>query len=87
MKETIRELNKLMTDLDKDLMMPCKQNAKYLPQTSQNELLLCINEFIPQEIVNKVKNGNPFFGLSADDVTDISSLEPQRRIQDPMKYL
>ena len=47
MKETIRELNKLMTDLDKDFIMPCKQNAKYLPWTSQNELLLCIKEFIP----------------------------------------
>ena len=66
MKETIRELNKLMTDLDKDFIMPCKQNAKYLPWTSQNELLLCIKEFIPQEIVNKVKSDNPFFGLSAD---------------------
>lgn len=80
MKETIRELNKLMTDLDKDFIMPSKQNAKYLPWTSQNELLLCIKEFIPQEIVNKVKSDNPFFGLSADDITDISSLEPQKCI-------
>ena len=48
-----------------------------MTKTSQNELLLCIKEYIKQEIVNDIKNqkDGPFFGLSADEVADISNWE------------
>ena len=71
-----------MVILDKDLenfIMTCKQNAMNLSKTSQNELLLCIKEYIQQEIVNVMKNEKDFFvyffGLSTDEVTDISNWE------------
>ena len=61
-----RVLIRLMADLDKYLenfIMTCKRNATYLSKTSQNELLLCIKEYIQQEIVNDIKNqkDGPFF--------------------------
>ena len=62
-----------------NFIMTCKQNAMNLSKTSQNELLLCIKEYIQQEIVNVIKNEKDFFvyvfGLSADEVTDISNQE------------
>ena len=72
-EENFREL---MADLAKDLenlIMTCKRNATYLSKTSQNELLLCIKKYIQQEIVNNIKSQkrSHFFGLSADDVTDV----------------
>ena len=75
-----RELVTLMADLDKDLknfVMTCKQNATYLSKSSQNELLLCIKEYIQQEIVIDIKNQNDshFFRLSANKVTDIFNWE------------
>ena len=48
-----------MTDLDKDLenfIMMCKRNTTYLSKTFQNELFLCIKEYIQQVIVNDIKN-------------------------------
>ena len=71
-----------MVILDKDLenfIMTYKQNAMNLSNTSQNELLLYIKEYIQQEIVNVIKNEKDFFvyffDLSADEVTDISNWE------------
>ena len=67
-----------MPDLDKGLenvIMTCERSATYLSKSSQNELLLCIKEYIQQEIVNDIENqkDGPFFGLSADEVTDVSN--------------
>ena len=44
---------------------------------SQNDLLACIKEYIQQEIVKEIKRQNegPYFGLSADEVTDVPNWE------------
>ena len=33
----------------------CARNAKYTSKTAQNELLLCIKEYIQRQIVNEIK--------------------------------
>ena len=69
-----------MSELDnnlKEYILSAKRNATYLSKTTQNDLLLCIKEYIQQEIVKEIKNQSegPFFGLSADEVTDVSNWE------------
>ena len=58
-------------------MLSSKRNATYLSKTSQNDLLACIKEYIQQETVKEIKRQNegPYFGLSADEVTNVSNWE------------
>ena len=55
----------------------CLKTATYISKTTQNELLLCIKDFIQSKIVNEVKNQSigPLYGIMADEVTDTSNKE------------
>ena len=46
-------------------------------KTTQNDLLSCIKDFVQSEIVNDIQSqtGWPFFGVSADKVTDLLNWE------------
>ena len=48
-----------------------------LSKTTENDLLSHIKDFIQSEIVNDIQNQTegPFFGISADEVTDVSNWE------------
>ena len=75
-----KELIMLMSEFDKTLkyrIESCARNATYLSKTIQNDLLSCIKDFIRSEIVNDIQNQTeePFFGISADEVTDVSNWE------------
>ena len=75
-----KELIMLMSEFDKtlkDRIESCARNATYLSKTTQNDLLSCIKDFIQSEIVNDIQNQTegPFFGISADEVTDVSNWE------------
>ena len=50
-----------------------------LSKTTENDLLSHIKDFIQSEIVNDIQNQTegPFFGISADEVTDVSNWEQQ----------
>ena len=51
--------------------------ATSISKTTQNELLLCIKDFIQLKIVNEVKNHSigPLYGIMVDEVTDTSNKE------------
>ena len=71
-----KELIMLMSEFDKtlkDRIESCARNATYLSKTTQNDLLSCIKDFIQSEIVKDFQNQTeePFFGISADEVTDV----------------
>lgn len=53
------------------------RNASYVSKSSQNELLLCIKQFIQGKIVDEVKSQSfgPFYGFQCDEVTDASNWE------------
>mgnify|MGYP000751363744 FL=1 len=55
----------------------CAKNARYTSKTAQNELLLCIKEYIQSLIVNEIKSQafGPFYGYQCDEVTDSSNWE------------
>ena len=55
----------------------CSKPATYISKTTQNELLLCIKNFIQSKILNEVKNQSigPLYGIMADEVTDTSNKE------------
>ena len=55
----------------------CSKTATYLSKTTQNELLLCIKDFIQSKIVDEVKNQSigPLYGIMADEVTDTCNKE------------
>ena len=55
----------------------CSKTATYISKATQNELLLCIKDFIQSNIVNEVKNQSivPLYGIMADEVTDTSNKE------------
>ena len=77
-----KEFIMLMSKFDKtlkDRIESCARNATYLSKTTQNDLLSCIKDFIQSEIVNDIQNQTegPFFGISADEVTDVSNWEQQ----------
>jgi hypothetical protein len=55
-------------------MEKCNKNASYISKTSQNELLDCVKEFIQREIIQDVKQFS-FYGIEADEVTDIANWE------------
>lgn len=66
------------TDLDRHLKT-CSKRATYLSKTIQNELLQCIREVIQAEIVHDIQSQSndisSFYGIQADEVTDISNWE------------
>ena len=53
----------------------CSKRSTYTSKTTQNELLTCIEEVIQKDIVAEVlaqsDKTQPFFGVHADEVTDI----------------
>jgi hypothetical protein len=55
----------------------CAKNATYTSKTTQNELLLCIKEFMQDAIVKEVKGQNfgHYYGIQCDEVTDASNWE------------
>ena len=74
------ELIFLMCELDnnfKESILSSKRNANYLSKATQNDLLLCIKEYIQHEIAKEIKNHpeRPFYGLSADAVIDVLNWE------------
>ena len=54
-----------------------KKNASYISKTAQNDLLDCIKDHIQYKIVNEIMSQEmgPFYGISADEVTDVSNWE------------
>ncbi len=55
----------------------CKKNATYTSKTSQNELLLCIKEYLQRYIIQDVKAQDigPYYSYQCDEVTDSSNWE------------
>ena len=57
----------------------CSKRFTYTSKTTQNELLYCIGEIFQREIVAEVHSHSDttqaFFGIQADEVTDISNWE------------
>ena len=53
----------------------CSKRSTYTSKTTQNELLSCIGEIIQKEIVAEVHSQSDatqcFFGIQADEVTDV----------------
>ena len=65
---------------DKDLenhLLSSKKNASYISNTCQNDLLICIKEYIQSAIISQIKQQDfgPLYGLQADEVTDTSNWE------------
>lgn len=79
-KGNFRELLSLMCVTDEHLRTHLEKslrNATYISKTTQNKLLGCIGDFIRDEIVREVKEqeSGPFYGISADEVTDCANWE------------
>ena len=55
-------------------MSSCPKNATYLSKTSQNDLLECMGQYIQSQIIADVKQSK-YYGIMADEVTDISGWE------------
>jgi len=55
----------------------CARNATYTSSISQNDLILCIKEYLQSEIVQELKAQaiGPYFGIQCDEVTDSSNWE------------
>ena len=68
----------MMCETDEHLrshLETCQRNASYISKTTQNNLLACILDFMQEKIIEEVKAGGGYFGLSADEVTDSSNWE------------
>ena len=66
-----------MSELDnnfKESILSSKRDSNCLSKTTQNDLLLCIKEYIQHEIVKEIKN-QPVYSLSADEVAGVSNWE------------
>ena len=55
----------------------CAKNATYTSKTTQNDLLLCVKQFIQTKLINEVKNQaiGAYYGFQCDEVTDSSNWE------------
>jgi len=55
----------------------CARNASYTSKVTQNDLLVCVKEFIQRHIVNEINKQSigPYFGFQCDEVTDSSNWE------------
>ena len=68
---------------DEDLkshLETCAKNARYISKTSQNELIVCMKEYIQEQIINDIQNqssefGSSFYAVEADEVRDVSNVE------------
>ena len=62
--------------LENHLCMGSK-NATYLSKTAQNELLVCIKDYIQEMIVEQIKSQTigPHYAIMADEVTDAGNWE------------
>ncbi|KAL5012536.1 hypothetical protein ScPMuIL_011087 [Solemya velum] len=75
-----KELLRLMSETDDQLrahLTTCNRNESYISRTTQNQLLDCIREYIGGVTVEEIKGqpDDPYYGLSADEVTDCSNWE------------
>ena len=54
-----------------------KRNATYDSKTSQNDLLLCMKQYIQNVIIGAVKSQQfgPYYGIVCDEVSDLSNWE------------
>ena len=59
----------------KEHLEACGRNATYVSKTSQNELSECIKVNIQNVIVQQIKDSGGFYGIQADEVTDVSNWE------------
>ncbi|XP_062592729.1 52 kDa repressor of the inhibitor of the protein kinase-like [Saccostrea cucullata] len=77
LKELLKLCCHLGEDELKDHLQSCAKNAKYSSKTTQNELLDSVKIYLQREIVNRVKHQkyNDFFGIQADEVSDVSNKE------------
>ena len=75
-KATLRLLSGENDNL-REHLETCQKNASYTSKTSQNDLLNCIKTYIQTEIVTEIKEqaAGPFYGLVADEVTDVANWE------------
>ena len=67
-----------MAEIDLDIRLrTCARNATYTSKTMQNELLSCIKDYIQSQVVADINNQirGPYYGISADEVTDCSNWE------------
>ena len=62
------------TELKKN-METCARNATYMSKTAQNELLECVKQYVQSIIIQQIKDGGGFYGIQADEVTDVSNWE------------
>lgn len=76
-----KELLKFRADAGDNILeqhlASCAKNASYTSKTTQNELLLCIKEFMQEAIVNEVKDQifGHYYGIQCDEVRDSSNWE------------
>jgi hypothetical protein len=64
-------------DVLREHLVTCDKNASYTSNTSQNNFLFCIKDYIQNEIVAEITNQRfgPYFGVQCDEVTDSSNWE------------
>ena len=55
----------------------CAKNATYTSITTQNDLLLCVKQFIQTKLINEIKNQaiGAYYGFQCDEVTDSNNWE------------
>lgn len=61
-------------DILKEHLKSCGRNATYVSKMTQNELLQCMRQYTQDSITTQVK-ASGFYGISADEVTDVSNWE------------
>lgn len=80
-KGNFKELLNLRVDAGDNILhehlKTCAKNATYTSKTSQNDLLLCIKEYIQSVIVRHANDQviGPYYGFQCDEVTDVSNWE------------
>lgn len=76
-----KELLKFRADAGDNILeqhlASCAKNTSYTSKTTQNELLLCIKEFMQEAIVNEVKDQifGHYYSIQCDEVRDSSNWE------------
>nr|XP_054760699.1 52 kDa repressor of the inhibitor of the protein kinase-like [Lytechinus pictus] len=75
-----KTLINLISRTDHDLqehLQTCLKNATYISKTTQNDLLQCMMDYIQGQILEEInaQGSGPFYGLVADEVTDVSNWE------------
>ena len=59
----------------KDHLETCARNATYISKICQNDLLICIKDYIHDAIISEVKaqSQGPLYTVEADEVTEVSN--------------